>query len=112
MIPARGLLDIVPAIGTARLLALLLSSVKPDRSVGTFGRMWWFSEPKFFETILPGRSIPHGARIRDCFDLPTLDKSRPKRNGNEPRAHQRGGSQDRNSRRDGDGLLLRAIASV
>jgi len=63
MIPARGLLDIVPAIGTARLLALLLSSVKPDRSVGTFGRMWWFSEPKFFETALPSRGVPYGARI-------------------------------------------------
>src|SRR5262249_15553524 len=89
----------------ARLVALLLSSMKPDRRVGTFGRMSRFSEPEFFETVLPGRGVCHAARIRDRFGLPALDKGRPKRDGNQPCAHQRRSGEDYNPHRDRDGLL-------
>src|SRR5262249_28165411 len=67
--------------------------------------MWWFSEPEFLETVLPGRGVCHAARIGDRFDLPALDESRPKRDGNEPCAHQCRSGEDYNPRRDRDGLL-------
>jgi hypothetical protein len=83
--------------------------MKPDWCVGTFGRMSCFSEPDLIPTILPVGGIFHAARI-NRFHLPALDESRPKRNGNEPRADQRGGGQDYNSRRDGDGLLPSVVS--
>jgi hypothetical protein len=85
--------------------------MKPDWCVGTFGRMSRFSEPDLIQTILPVAGIFHATRIRNRFHLPALDESRPKRNGNEPRADQRGGGQDYNSRRDGDGLLPSVVVS-
>src|SRR5262245_37851595 len=73
----------------AQLVTLLLSSVEPDRCVGTLRRMSGFLELELFETVLPSSRVSHAARARDRFDLPAFDKGRPKRDGNERRAHQR-----------------------
>src|SRR5262245_49253191 len=83
--------------------------VKRDRVVGAFGRM--SSESELFQTVLQGGHVFQVAWIRNRFDLRALDKSCPERNGNEPRAYQRGEGQDYHCRRDGDGFLPSAIAS-
>ena len=53
-----------------------------------------FSEPRRLVTLLFWQATESMARIRDRFDLPTLDKNRSQRKGKQPRAHQHGDSQD------------------
>jgi hypothetical protein len=92
-----------------RLVNLLFSRMNPDRRVGAFGRVSWFSEPELFQTVLWRGPRFHAAAISDRVDLPVTDKRRPERNGNQARARQCDDGEDYNRRRDGDRLLASAV---